>query len=178
MKKFIAAALVASTAFAFTGCATAKKKFVRKQKEQIIRPVVYTEETTVREYTNKYYYQQHFTYWKTWHEELLNYLGRNSKRESRSISEMLSNLVDMRDLLNDPERSALDVHIQEIEKISQSLEDGVRGVTLRSRIEKLKSMIASDFYYEKVKNSVIPDDILPPPAPDAPPAASPSTTSQ
>ena len=174
MRQTLDADLILTTAFTLSRCASAKKKFVRKQKEQVIRPVVYTEETTVREYTNKYYYQQHFTYWKTWHEELMNYLGRNSKRESRSMNELLSNLVDMRNLLNEPKRSELDVHIQELEKISKSLEEGRRGINLRMELEKRKRLIASDFHYDKVRESVIADEILPPPAADIPPVASPA----
>jgi len=168
MKKATATIVMVAIAFAFTGCATAKKKFIRKKDQKIIRPVVYTQEEYQKEFTNKYYYQSHFTYWKIWHEELLSYLGKNQKRQERSINEILSNLTDMRSLLSEPKHSELDAHIQELEQVSERIQAGRRGITERSRLEGIKRLIANNFYYEKVADSVLPDQVLPPP---------PSTTS-
>jgi len=144
----------------------------------VIRPVIYTQSEYQKEFTNKYYYQNHFTYWKTWHEELMTYLGRNAKRESRSLNEIISNLTDMRDLLIEPKRSELDAYIEELKKIVESIKNGKRGFAERGSLDRIRRQIAGDFYYEKVKDSIMPDDILQSQdAPDKPAQASGSDAS-
>ena len=147
------------------GCASAKKKFMRKGEERVIRPVVFTEEGYSKEFSNKYYYGTHFTNWKTWQDELINYWGKNAKRERRSADEIISNLESMRDLLREPKKSELDAQIDVAKQIRSTIVEDRRSGALRSEAEKLKRVINSNFYYDKVKEFVIPDDIaLTPPA--------------
>lgn len=164
MKKFAALAVVVTLALSMGGCATAKKKFIRKKKEEVVRPVVFTEQAFVKEYTNKFYYIKHFNNWKTWNDELIDYLGRNAKRERRSFDEMISNLTSMLNYLKEPKRAELEAEIEKVNQLKDRLGAFTgRGADLsvRSDLESMRRTIYAKFDYEGVKEFVIPDEAAP-----------------
>jgi len=145
------------------GCATITKKFKRKSKRKPIQPVVFTERSFVPEYSNKYYYKTHYTHWKTWHNEWIAYLSRNAKRERRAAGEVLGHLDSMQKLLDETKAQELQGHIDAIQKISKRIRTTSReeqvGTETRLTLNRTKRQISSNFYYEKVKEHLLPDDI-------------------
>lgn len=145
-----------------SGCAAAKKKFIRKRKPPAVRPVVFTEEKHVPEYSQKYYYTTHFTYWKTWHGDLLNYLGQNAKRVSRASEEALNHLEEMHRYLREPKKSELRKEIDVFKGLTERIRSGAshQGTAgLRQKLERSQRVINSGFYYDKVKPFIVPDKI-------------------
>ena len=160
MRRLLCLALMlVVTAGLMSGCATAKKKFIRKRKHQVVRPVVYTEQEYVQQYSNKYRYETHFTYWKTWHSEFLKYLGENAKRERRSAEEAISHLEEMMRYLKEPKHSELAGHIEELKQLKIMIERTGNPVGLTHKLERLGRVIESKFYYKKINQYLILDKI-------------------
>ncbi len=155
------------------GCASMKQKFIRKPKERVVQPVVYTQDKYVKQYSHKYYYTTHFSNWRTWQDELLNSMGTNAKRQERAIQEVLQNLVAMQKYLNDPKKSELGVQIAEVQEAEAAMESGKNAsdASVRLQLERTRRIINSGFYFDKVKDSIVPDEVdLGTPEPDPAPA--------
>ena len=166
-------ALIA-VAVSLTGCAGLQKKFTRKPKETPVQPVTYTEEQFVKPYSNKYYYTTRFTYWRTWQDELLSSLGKNQKRQRRSLDEAISQLEQMEKYLLEPKKSELRTEIENVRSATLELDTmmGSQAFILRPKLEKSRRIINTNFNYEKVKDFVRKDELPteggaspPPPAP-------------
>ncbi len=143
-----------------TGCQTLKKKFVRRKPAQVIRPVVFHGEADMRQYSNKYYYQLHFTQWRSWHQEILNNLGGNAKMVERAFDEAVGHLGEMTHYLEEPKRADLQERIDELNKIHATVEArGMKpaGTNIRVALEKSLRLITAGFYYDKVAEHVTPD---------------------
>lgn len=150
----LVAALAASNALC--GCATMKKKFIRKKPERVIQPVVYTEDKFVKQYSNKYYYSTHFSNWRTWHDELLNSMSDNTKRQERAVQEALMNLQSMQKQLISPKKEELGAQIAEVREAAALLESGksASDASVRLKLERTRRVINSGFYYDKVKDFI------------------------
>ena len=99
MKKLFAWMLIATMVATLSGCATVKKKFKRRKKQEITRPVVYTEKEFIKPYSNAYYYASHFNMWKVWQEELIKFLDGTAKKRKRAGVEVKNHLADMKSYL-------------------------------------------------------------------------------
>jgi hypothetical protein len=165
------------------GCATAKKKFIRKRAEPVVRPVVYTQDEDFRQYSNKYHYTTHFTYWKTWHSEFLATLGENAKREERAAEEAIGHLEGMSHYLLEPKKGELEAQIAILRQVLSGLR--TRGSqTFVSKLERVYRVVNTNFSYERVKAFIAPDDVdlgapsgAPAPAGAPVPAETPATAS-
>lgn len=161
-KKAISSLLIVLVSASFAGCATAKKKFIRKRKEPEVRPVVYTQDKFVQQFSNKYHYTTHFTYWKTWHGELINYLSGNAKRARRAGDEAVSHLQGMQRYLIEPKRTELGSQIDDLKAAVRAMDaGGTQGDKsgLQQRLEKSMRIINSSFYYKKVMPFILPDAV-------------------
>ena len=128
----------------------------------------------MKQYTNKYYYTSHFSYWKTWQDELLGALGQNAKKERRAMDDALSHLEGMQKYLIAPKNTELGVQIAEVREASRLMDSGGGGTSnasIRLKLERTRRIINSGFYYDKVKDFIAPDanDL----GPSEPPPASP-----
>lgn len=163
MKKVLAAALLTVFLFPAGGCASMKKKFIRKTPEKIVRPIAVTEQEFAKPYTNKYYYAKHFNSWKVWHDELLASIGGNGKKERRSAGESAAQLEEMMRYLAEPKRGELGRHLATVKAVTADLFEGSRyggaEEAARTKLERVQRVVSSRFYYEKVAAFVIPDAI-------------------
>lgn len=147
------------------GCASVQKKFTRKRKEPTRIPqVVYIDDGQYhKKFSNDYYYKTHYTMWKTWHDELLVNLDGNAKKTERSAGEAYNHLDQMSHYLNEQKRAELKPLLDDMRRIKERFEGGGYGDSerggLRSELEKIKRLIANDFYYNKVKDSVPQDRV-------------------
>ncbi|MBI4352420.1 MAG: hypothetical protein HY593_00690 [Candidatus Omnitrophica bacterium] len=145
------------------GCETLPKKFIRKKKEPAHTPaVVYLEEgPTQKKFSNAYYYKSHFTFWKTWHDELSNRLGGNRKKAARTAQETLGHLTDMNRYLVPEKQKELEPLIQNVRRLVQDIENGrdlgPQQGPIKVEIERTQRLIANDFTYDKVKDFIEPD---------------------
>src|SRR3989338_2522635 len=115
MKKIISLFLIAL--FCFTGCASVQKKFTRKKPEKRIPAVVYFQEGPYqKKYSNEYYYKSHYTYWKSWHGDLIDSFGGNHKKVKRSAEEALNHLVQMSQYLKPEKQQELNSSLDSLKK--------------------------------------------------------------
>src|SRR3989338_1464137 len=165
MKKWGGFFLVLVMAINVAGCASVQKKFTRKKKEpRHIPAVVYLEEGPYqKKYSNVYYYKTHFTFWKSCQDELINQLGGNGKKVSRAAQEALSNLQEMNQYLTPAKQEELRPQMDALAKIAQRIESGgypdseVGGV--RVELEKIRRIVSNNFYYDKIKNDLLPESV-------------------
>lgn len=148
------------------GCATVQKKFTRKKKEPAHKPAaVYIEQegSYQKKYSNEYYYKTHFTFWTSWHEELLGDLDGNQKKMQRSSEEAWNHLVEMSKYLKPEKRAELAPLKVDFEKIYQKIKKGNFRPSdkplLRTELERIGRIIASNFYYNKIKDNLTPDTV-------------------
>jgi len=139
------------------GCADFRKKFVRKKKAEVKVPRYYRMEDynivpSVELYT------KHYVYWRSWHRELMEILGQNSKKEKRCISEMIGNLNDMKTMLIDEKGDKLEEHIKELRNIENEMKKGTLSLAVITRIrrvlEKELMLIKIEFSYKKIESFI------------------------
>ncbi len=147
------------------GCATVQKKFTRKKKEPAhTAAVIYTEEGPYqKKYSNDYYYKIHFTQWKSWHSDLIDDLGGNSKKLERDADEAVNHLEGMNKYLGSPKQQELKPHLEALKAIVEKLESGHYAGSaengMRAELETIRRNVANNFYYTRVKNDLISDTV-------------------
>ena len=165
MKKIAWFILLVFLALDLDGCASVQKKFIRKKKVPAHVPaaIFYQEESpTQKKYSNVYYYKNHYIFWRSWQADLIADLkGGNEKKLKRSAQEALSNLTGMNDYLTPQKQGELKPQLDALSQIVQKVESGqisssVAG-TLQSDAERIRRVVSNDFYYDKVKDDVLPD---------------------
>ncbi len=165
MKKQISVLALITLLVGLTGCEALPRKFIRKKKEPAHRPAaVYINEASYqKQYSNDYYYKTHYTLWRTWHDDLLIQLGGNHRKVERAAQESLGHMRDMSRYLNLEKQTALSDIVDEFNKLVGRINSGSYSKTdelsMRSEIESFKRRISNDFYYEKVKGDLIPDQV-------------------
>jgi hypothetical protein len=165
MKRLMAAGLFLLLIFQFAGCATIEKKFTRKKKEVKYSPAVIPLEQGAyqKKFSNEYYYKNHYTLWCGWHDDLLSELGKNSKKVARSADEAFGQLSGMGCYLVPEKRAQLQPFINDLAENLKKMPGG-RMVTgqeslIRADLERIRREVAADFYYDKVKDSILPDTV-------------------
>jgi hypothetical protein len=165
MKKWIAGLVVVICLSSAVGCASVQKKFTRKKKEpkHIPAAVYFDEGPYQKKYSNDYYYKTHFTLWKTWHGELLTQFGGNNKKVTRCAQETLNHLTDMHKYLTFEKQAELEPQLTALKKITERLETRGYGSSeeagVRTELEKIRRIVANDFYYDKIKTHLAPDTV-------------------
>lgn len=137
-----------------TGCASLRKKFIRKKKKpKDVTPHYYS----IQKYDilpSIELYTKHYVFWRSWHNEIIELLGENSKKDKRCIDEMVGNLEDMKTLLVDEKGEELERHIQVLRGIEkdiagQKLTFGAK-TRVRRVLEKQFKLIRINFTYRKM----------------------------
>lgn len=161
MKRPLAIVLALLLVMGLTGCEAVQRKFTRKKKREPVRPVFYEEGMGAQTRPNIELYMMHYTYWKTWHDELIEEAGVNAKRDRLASGEVISNLTDMRKRLVDEKAGELQGYIDQTAKITAELTRGkattMRLGYLKQRLDKIGTRIARHFYYKKVREYIKPD---------------------
>ncbi len=147
-----------------SGCATVQKKFTRKKPEKRKAAAVFLQEGDYqKQYTNDYYYKTHYTQWGTWTDELLLQFGGNRKKMRRCAEESLGHLTEMNRYLQEPKQKELEPFLVDLKRIEKKIDDNTYSESdesmMKADLEKIKRMVASNFYYDKVKDSVLPDRV-------------------
>ena len=147
-----------------SGCASVQKKFIRKKKtpERIPVAIFYEQPVYQKKYSNVYYYKTHYMFWRSWQGDLIEDLkGGNEKRRRRSAEEALSNLTEMNNYLTPGKQKELKPTLDSLSQIVQKIENSQVTPSsesgLRSDAEQIRRVVSNDFYYDKVKNDVLPD---------------------
>lgn len=157
--KLVAGVLIAS--FILTGCASFEKKFVRRKPDAPVHPVVYTQEF-VKPYSNRYYYKEHFVFWRGWQKELVDGFGSNIKKERRALEEVINHLGQMANYLLPEKKILLDIKIDQLQKIQERLrtiQDRDARRDFRWEVEKIGREIEREFHYDRVADFLVSDKI-------------------
>jgi len=161
---FLAVILVVGTA----GCASVsgiEKKFIRKKKTpEHVAAAVYIEQGPYqKKYSSEYYYKSHFTFWKSWQNELLNNLGGNQKKVERCAEEAWNNLTEMNKYLVPAKQAELAPNLESLGRIAAKISGGNYSRSekgdVRAELEKIQRIVSNNFYYDKVKNDLVPDTV-------------------
>ena len=164
MRKIFAVFLLMTVLLGCVGCASLQKKFTRKKPEKRVPAAIFIQEGPYqKKYSNEYYYKTHYTFWTTWHDEVIGQLGGNQKRLARAAQETLNHLSQMKGCLTPAKQDELKPELDELANIAKKIESGyvskVDESSLRSDLEKIKRIVSSNFYYDKVKDSLLPDAV-------------------
>lgn len=148
-----------------TGCATVQRKFTRKPKEtkRVVSVIPLDRGPYQKKFSNEFYYNSHFTLWKTWQSEWIDALGENHKKVTRAGQEALGNLRDLKAYLIPERQAALDQHIEDLSKVTARTESGNYSASevgpLRTELERIRRVVAANFYYKKIKDFMIPESV-------------------
>lgn len=163
-KKLILSGIAIIFILNLTGCATLKKKFVRPPKKgKKTTPVLVTQDYKGI-YSNEVLYNNHFTYWKGWTEELMESLlsGLSNKRQVQSANLAIDDLKRMQGLLNSPKKEALSPYIKVYEDMVKKLTMGqpnrVDAVRMANELGKERRIIIREFETRKVKAFIIKEE--------------------
>ncbi|MFH1847636.1 MAG: hypothetical protein ABH825_00255 [Candidatus Omnitrophota bacterium] len=146
-----------------SGCGPAwKKKFVRKKKEKEKEVFVYREKDYSRPESSDTY-KKHFLFWKTWHQELVNKLGKNRLRDNRAFDESIANLQDMKKLLTGEKAAAIEGYIAQLKeaqaRYNQKEIRDVRARQMRTELNRLMLSMDKALRYSRVKESIEDNDL-------------------
>ncbi len=165
MKKWLAVIVLTGLVVQGAGCANVQKKFIRKKKEpkHIPTAIYFHEGPYQKKFSNDYYYKTHYTMWKSWQDELLLQLGGNHKKVERCAQEAYSHLAEMSRYLTPEAQAALKPELESLGKISKQIDSGQfthnEGGSMRVEIERIYRNVSNNFYYEKVKDKLLPDNV-------------------
>jgi len=143
-----------------TGCAQLRKKFIRKKK--VTEPLPHYER--IMEYDASpsiELYTKHYVYWRSWHRDAVVLLGKNIKKDKRCIREMISNLEDMKSMLDDEEGGKLEKHIAVLRKLESDIKKGslthATKTRMRRVLEREFTLIKRNFSYAKMDSHIRSD---------------------
>ena len=165
MRKKLIYGLLALAVLGVSGCASLPKKFIRKKPEPKHTPsVVFVDQGPYqKKFSNEYYYKTHYTLWKTWQDEILTNLGGNSKKVARSAEEAYSHLEQMGRYLKPEKQAQLKPLIDELgnymHRFQERGESHSAVMAMKSDLDTLRRRVNNDFYYEKVKADLLPDNV-------------------
>jgi hypothetical protein len=144
------------------GCDSFVRKFTRKSKkatetheEMVIAPEEYKSTMTKEDY-----YRQYLLYWKSWQGELIESLaiGGNHKKQVGCVNQAITNLTNMRTLLNTDMQKKLDIYLSRMGGLKDSVAADVysnNALLHRQQAEQLRRDILKGFSYNKVKASLL-----------------------
>ena len=165
-RKIISVVLLLTVMLDLAGCGSMgswKRKFIRKKNEKEQAPTIVTQYDAFQRAPNHELYQKHYNYAKAWADELVSGIGRNNKKDLRCVNEVISNLEDMKRCLVDQKAKDIDPIMEDILPIKKVIEENVLSHSqkaMTSRVlEKCSRRLKRDFYYNKVKEYIRPDDI-------------------
>ena len=159
LQRFSVFLLVVFLTVSVSGCATLKKKFTRKKKEEK-KPRYYQ----VRKYDIKpsmELYEKHYIYWINWHRDMSQKLGRNAKRDRLNIQQLVGNLYDMRKILDDEEAARLEPHIETLRGVqktvtTQNLDSG-DAARIQNILDRELRIVKREFSPSKMKGHIRDD---------------------
>ncbi len=164
MKRSCLGVLAVLFLFQMTGCETVQRKFTPKKKPQkhVATSIYFEEGAYQRKFSNEYYYKTHYTLWRTWHDELLSHLGGNDKKTARAAQESIGNLQQMQQYLRPDKFSELGIIINDLSDVIKKM-DASSGTSqvgpYRTELERIRRAVGSNFYYDKIQESLLADKV-------------------
>jgi len=145
------------------GCEAFVRKFTRKSKKDSLpreEMVLTPEEYKKPQLTKEEEYRQYMLYWKSWQDELIESLSgsTNHKKQVGCVNEALSNLGQMRSLLNAEKQKKMDVYITKLKELQGLIIKDIYGrdsTRHHYSAERIKMNILRQFSYPQVKDSLI-----------------------
>jgi predicted ATP-dependent protease len=144
------------------GCEAFVRKFTRKSKKSDtpIEMVLVPEEYKGPNMSKEEIYRQYYTYWSTWHDELLNSLVQSASLKKRidCAEQALKNLVYLRNMLTADGQKSFDAQIARLNDLLGEIKNDPYGSNNNRSFreaEKIKSNIHKGFIYPKIKNYLL-----------------------
>ncbi len=146
-----------------SGCETLKKKFTRKQSLKKVSPVLVPYDYKGI-YPNDVLYSNHFNYWRTWTEDLINCLDTkaSNKREKLAAARAIEDLERMQDLLTGDKKYELTKYIKFYEDVQRRVELGQPNdndsSSIRNDLESRRRVIMRKFEPKEVKAYILKEE--------------------
>lgn len=145
------------------GCEAFVRKFTRKPKKEELpkeEMVLVPQEYKVPQMSKDELYRQHFLFWKSWHDELIESLsvGANHKKQRGCIKEAIKNLMYLKALLNEQRQKGLEVYLGQLNDLKGEVDRDAYGNNIavhRHSAERIKRNILRDFSYNRVKGDLM-----------------------
>lgn len=149
---------IMSVVILVTGCDAFVRKFTRKKKsdnlpreEMVLAPQEYKPSMDKEQL-----YRQYFLFWQSWQEELIESLTQNKsqKKQIDCVQQAIKNLFDLRLFLDEDRQKKLDVYINRMKELQDSLvkDTYTSNVSIYIRdAESIKRGILRDFSFNKIK---------------------------
>jgi len=159
MRRKFLLCLFAVAVLSLSGCATLKKKFVRKKKKKEEQKVILALEDYDKLIDYHQLYKKHYLLWEYWHEELISALEKSYKKQRVCIDQILEHLNSVKKYISPEKASLLEEYISRLEKIrkrlyGRSLND-IEKARISRELEKLKRLIDKEFRYSEIKSYII-----------------------
>jgi len=141
------------------GCEAFTRKFTRKPKKtgSTVEMVLVPQEYKGPEMTKEELYRQHYTFWSSWQDELINILtqGGSLKKKTDCAQEALKNLVNMKMMLLADAQKNFDPEISRLTDLLSRIKSDVYGANDSRNLqiaERIKSNVHRNFIYPKIRN--------------------------
>ncbi len=141
------------------GCEAFTRKFTRKPKKSdaAVEMVLVPQEYKGPEMSKEELYRQHYTFWGSWQDELINVLtqGSSQKKKIDCAQEALKNLVNMKMMLLADAQKNFDPEISRLTDLIASIRSDVYGTNDSRNLqaaERIKSSVHKNFIYPKIRN--------------------------
>ncbi|MDD4879815.1 MAG: hypothetical protein PHR22_05125 [Candidatus Omnitrophica bacterium] len=162
-KKAVLILAVAVAAMNMSGCETLKKKFVRKQSPKKVTPVLFPQDYKGI-YPNAVLYSNHFNYWRSWTEDLMDCLDTqgSNKRERLAAARAVEDLQRMQDLLTAEKKEELTKYIKFYKGVQKKMDFGqpskMEASSIRSDLESRRRVIMRKFEPSEVKAFILKEE--------------------
>ncbi|MDD5130112.1 MAG: hypothetical protein PHS66_03550 [Candidatus Omnitrophica bacterium] len=158
-KKILSVLLFCFLLLDILGCEAFTRKFTRKSKkpEAAVELVLAPEEYKGPNMTKEELYRQHYLYWSSWQDELINALTQKSslKKKIDCAQEALKYLLNMKTMLVGDEQKNFDPQIANLQGLLADIKSDLYGANDNRNLhaaERIKSNIHRDFTYPEIRN--------------------------
>jgi len=146
----------------FVGCEALARKFTRKKKteDKVAEELVLAPEEYKDTRTKEEVYRQYFEFWKSWQSELYESLlqKKSNKKQVDCAQQAINNLMNMRQMLNPDKQKKLDVYINKMKQLRDSIAADIYGnnsTTYTEKADRIKMNVLRDFSYKKIESSLL-----------------------
>ncbi|HNX81632.1 MAG TPA: hypothetical protein PKL77_05750 [Candidatus Omnitrophota bacterium] len=144
------------------GCDAFVRKFTRKKKQDTMRQeqVIIAPQEYHDTMSKDEKYQQFFTYWKAWDDELIEALNRNDTNYKKRVDcaeQAIKNLEQMKKLLSDQKQKELEQYLNQLVSLKDDVAAdsyGNSNAIYKRKADHIRRMILQKFSYGDIKSSL------------------------